>query len=169
MKKILSIAMALAMMLSCIALFASCAKEETIIVHTNAFFAPFEYYDGTEIKGVDVEIMNLVGEKLDKKVEFVNVEFSAIIDNVKAGEVCDAGAAGITITNERKDKVDFSIPYYTSVQYVIFTSFGKHSQARSSALKPIRPVGSTPTVKSTQPKTTTTVITAFFTTPTPLS
>lgn len=122
MKKILSIAMALAMMLSCIALFASCAKEETIIVHTNAFFAPFEYYDGTEIKGVDVEIMNLVGEKLDKKVEFVNVEFSAIIDNVKAGEVCDAGAAGITITNERKDKVDFSIPYYTSVQYVIFAA-----------------------------------------------
>ena len=122
MKKILSIAMALAMMLSCIALFASCAKEETIIVHTNAFFAPFEYYDGTEIKGVDVEIMNLVGEKLDKKVEFVNVEFSAIIDNVKAGEVCDAGAAGITITNERKAKVDFSIPYYTSVQYVIFAA-----------------------------------------------
>ena len=66
--------------------------------------------------------MNLVGEKLDKKVEFVNVEFSAIIDNVKAGEVCDAGAAGITITNERKDKVDFSIPYYTSVQYVIFAA-----------------------------------------------
>ena len=122
MKKILSIAMALVMMLSCSAMFASCANEETIIVHTNAFFAPFEYYDGTEIKGVDVEIMNLVGEKLGKKVEFVNVEFSAIIDNVKAGEVCDAGAAGITITDERKDKVDFSTPYYTSVQYVIFAT-----------------------------------------------
>ena len=112
--------MALAMMLSCIALFASCAKEETIIVHTNAFFAPFEYYEGTEIVGVDVEIMNKVGEKLGKKIEFVNVEFSAIIDNVKDGVVCDAGAAGITITDARKEKVDFSTPYYTSVQYVIF-------------------------------------------------
>ena len=121
MKKILSIALALVMMLSCTVLFASClGSDDTIIVHTNAFFAPFEYYDGTEIKGVDVEIMNLVGEKLDKKIEFVNVEFSAIIDNVKGGQVCDAGAAGITITDERKEKVDFSIPYYTSVQYVIY-------------------------------------------------
>ena len=122
MKKILAIALALVMMLSCTLLFASCSNDDTIIVHTNAFFAPFEYYDGTEIKGVDVEIMNLVGEKLGKKIQFENVEFSAIIDNVKNGEVCDAGAAGITITDERKDKVDFSTPYYTSVQYVIFAT-----------------------------------------------
>ena len=121
MKKILSIAMALVLMLSCIAAFSSCFKKDKIIVHTNAFFAPFEYYDGTDIVGVDVEIMKLVAEKMNKDVEFVNVEFSAIIDNVKAGEVCDAGAAGITITDERKEKVDFSIPYYTSVQYVIFS------------------------------------------------
>ena len=120
MKKILSIAMALIMMLSCIAVFASCGNQEKIIVHTNAFFAPFEYYDGTEIVGVDVEIMKLVGEKLGKEVVFENVEFSAIIDNVSKGEVCDAGAAGITVTDERKEKVDFSTAYYTSVQYVIF-------------------------------------------------
>ena len=118
MKKILSFTLALVMLLGCFAL-ASCANNK-IIVQTNAFFAPFEYYEGTEIKGVDVEIMNKVGEKMGKKVEFVNVEFSAIIDNVKDGKVCDAGAAGITITDARKEKVDFSIPYYTSVQYVIF-------------------------------------------------
>lgn len=121
MKKILSIAMALVLMLSCIAAFSSCFKQDKIIVHTNAFFAPFEYYDGTDIVGVDVEIMKLVAEKMNKDVEFINVEFSAIIDNVKAGEVCDAGAAGITVTKERQEKVDFSIPYYTSVQYVIFS------------------------------------------------
>ncbi len=120
MKKILSLALALIMMLSCVAFFASCSNDDKIIVHTNAFFAPFEYYEGNTIVGVDVEIMDLVGKKLGKEIEFVNVEFSAIIDNVKDGKVCDAGAAGITITDERKDKVDFSIPYYTSVQYVIF-------------------------------------------------
>ena len=120
MKKIISLALAVLMLCCATIGFASCAKEEKIIVHTNAFFAPFEYYEGTEIVGVDVEIMNKVGEKLGKKIEFVNVEFSAIIDNVKDGVVCDAGAAGITITDERKEKVDFSVPYYTSVQYVIF-------------------------------------------------
>ncbi len=98
------------------------AGTEKVIVHTNAFFAPFEYFDGTEIKGVDVDVMALVGEKLNAEIEFVNVEFSAIVDNVAAGKVCDCGAAGITVTDERKEKVDFSIPYYTSVQYVIYAT-----------------------------------------------
>ena len=120
MKKILSLALVFVMLVACIGMIASCGGEEKIIVNTNAYFAPFEYYDGTEIVGVDVEIMNKVGEKLGKKVVFENTEFAVIIDNVKAGEVCDAGAAGITITDQRKEKVDFSIPYYTSVQYVIF-------------------------------------------------
>ena len=120
MKKLLSLAMVVALLCGCVFAFSSCGKD--IIVHTNAFFAPFEYYDGTEIVGVDVEIMNKVGEKLDRKVVFENTEFSAIIDNVEGGKVCDAGAAGITITDERKEKVDFSIPYYTSVQYVILAT-----------------------------------------------
>ena len=120
MKKIISLALALIMLLGMVGAMTSCG--DAIIVHTNAFFAPFEYYEGTDIKGVDVEIMALVGEKLGKEIKFENVEFSAIIDNVKVGEVCDAGAAGITITKERQEKVDFSIPYYTSVQYVIFAA-----------------------------------------------
>ena len=119
MKKILALVLALVMMASMALVFTSCGNDE-IIVQTNAFFAPFEYYEGEEIVGVDVEIMNMVGEKLGKKITFKNVEFSAIIDNVKEGKVCDAGATGITITDERKEKVDFSTPYYTSVQYVIF-------------------------------------------------
>ena len=121
MKKIITVLLACIMLFGCTAALGSCGSNE-IIVKTNAFFAPFEYYVGTEIKGVDVEIMNMVGEKLGKTIKFENVEFSAIIDNVAAGKVCDAGAAGITITDERKEKVDFSVPYYTSVQYVIFSA-----------------------------------------------
>ena len=121
MKKILALVLALVMMATMALAFTSCGGDE-IIVQTNAFFAPFEYYEGEEIVGVDVEIMNMVGEKMGKKITFKNVEFSAIIDNVKEGKVCDAGAAGITITDERKEKVDFSTPYYTSVQYVIFAA-----------------------------------------------
>ncbi len=119
MKKIIALVLALVMCASMALALTSCGGDE-IIVQTNAFFAPFEYYEGEEIVGVDVEIMNMVGEKMGKKVTFKNVEFSAIIDNVKEGKVCDAGAAGITITDERKEKVDFSTPYYTSIQYVIF-------------------------------------------------
>ncbi|MBE6807094.1 MAG: transporter substrate-binding domain-containing protein [Ruminococcaceae bacterium] len=121
MKKILSLVLCLAMMVGLCCSLTSCGEDE-IIVQTNAFFAPFEYYKGTDIVGVDVEIMNKVAEKMGKTVTFKNVEFSAIIDNVAKGEVCDAGAAGITITDERKEKVDFSTPYYTSVQYVIYAA-----------------------------------------------
>ena len=123
MKKIIAFALMCVMLLTATVAFASCnASQNQIIVHTNAFFAPFEYYDGTEIKGVDVDIMNMVAEKLGKTVKFENVEFSAIIDNVSSGALCDAGAAGITVTEQRKEKVDFSIPYYTSVQYVVFSA-----------------------------------------------
>ena len=98
--------------------FTACSAN-TIYVDTNAYFAPFEYYEGKNIVGVDVDIMNKVGEKLGKKVKFVNTDFDVIIDNVASGKKFDCGAAGITITDARKEKVDFSNPYYTSVQYVI--------------------------------------------------
>ena len=124
MKKIVSLVLALTLCLGTMLAVVSCGNGETagtekIIVQTNAYFAPFEYFEGTTICGVDVEIMDKVGKKLGKEIEFVNTEFAAIIDNVKAGQVCDAGAAGITVTDQRKEKVDFSTPYYTSVQYVI--------------------------------------------------
>ncbi|MBQ3292857.1 amino acid ABC transporter substrate-binding protein [Candidatus Saccharibacteria bacterium] len=95
-------------------------KPADYIVETNAFFAPFEFYEGREIKGVDVEIINRVAKWMNKKIDIKDVEFDVIIDNVEAGKIADAGAAGLTITPARKEKVDFSIPYYTSVQYVIF-------------------------------------------------
>lgn len=91
------------------------------IVETNAFFAPFEFYENRKIVGVDVEIVNRVAEKLGAKIQIKNVEFDVIIDNVANGVIADAGVAGLTITPARAEKVDFSIPYYTSVQYVIFS------------------------------------------------
>ena len=121
MKKIISLALAVVMLACCFA-FASCSKDDTIYVQTNAYFAPFEYYKGTEIVGVDVEIMNRVGTKLDKDVKLTDGDFAVIIDVVQEGKTADCGAAGITITPERAEKVAFSTPYYTSIQYVIFPS-----------------------------------------------
>lgn len=95
-------------------------KPADYIVETNAFFAPFEFYEGREIKGVDVEIINRVAKRLSKKIDIKDVEFDVIIDNVAAGKIADAGAAGLTITPARQEKVNFSIPYYNSVQYLIF-------------------------------------------------
>ena len=113
--------MAVAVILSTIGLVNNLESYD-YIVETNAFFAPFEYYENRKIVGVDVEIINRVAEKLNARIEIKNVEFDVIIDNVANGIIADAGAAGLTITPARAEKVDFSIPYYTSVQYVIFKS-----------------------------------------------
>lgn len=119
--KILVIVLALATLVGACFAFAACDKnDDTIVVYTNAFFAPFEYYEGTNIVGVDIDIMNKVGERMGRDVEFQNVEFGVIIDEVSSGKMCDVGAAGITWTEERAEKVAFSVPYYNAVQYVIF-------------------------------------------------
>ncbi len=95
-------------------------KEADYVVETNVPFAPFEFYEDRQITGVDVEIVNRVAEKLNKTIQLKNVEFDVIIDNVEAGKIADAGVAGLTITPARAEKVNFTIPYYSSVQYVIF-------------------------------------------------
>lgn len=119
MKKIISLTLVAIMLLcSCIG-FSSCGQE-TLVVYTEAGFAPFEYISDGKIVGVDVDIMNLVGEKLGKKVVFENVAFDTIVDSVSSGELTNVGAAGISVTPERKEKVDFSNEYYTAELYVIY-------------------------------------------------
>lgn len=92
----------------------------TLVVYTESGFAPFEYVKDGKIVGVDVDIMNMVGEKLGKKVVFENVSFDTIVDTVSEGKLTNVGAAGLSITEERLEKVDFSVPYYQANLYVIF-------------------------------------------------
>lgn len=100
--------------------FASCGEDNTLIVYTEAGFAPFEYISDGKIVGVDVDIMNEVGKKLGKTIKFENVGFDTIVDSVAAGTLCNVGAAGISVTEERAKKVAFSTEYYTANLYVIY-------------------------------------------------
>lgn len=104
--------------------FTACG-DDTLVVYTEAGFAPFEYIANGKIVGVDVEIMEKVGEKLGKKVVFENVGFDTIIDAVSAGSQCKVGAAGISVNPERQAKVNFSQEYYTANLYVIYETSKK--------------------------------------------
>jgi len=92
-------------------------NEEKIIVVTEAGFPPYEFYDDNEIVGVDIEIAKKIAEKLGKELEIKDVDFDAIINEVKTGKG-DFGV-GLSITEERLEEVDFSIEYDISEQVVI--------------------------------------------------
>ena len=85
---------------------------------TNAYFPPYEYYEGDSIVGIDAEIAAAVAEKLGLELKIEDMEFDSIITAVTAGKV-DMGLAGMTVTEERKQNVNFSDTYATGVQVII--------------------------------------------------
>lgn len=123
MKKVISIVMAVVLSLSVISLFAACGKKETaekdtLVMATNAAFPPYEFKNGEDFAGIDVEIAGLIAEKLGLKLEIKDVDFGAIIGGVQTGKF-DMGMAGMTVTDERKKSVNFSETYATGIQSVI--------------------------------------------------
>ena len=130
MKKIITLALAALLAMGTLAM-ASCSKEETktddgaaaekrekIVVYTNAEFAPFEYVADGKVVGIDIDICQKIADELGCEMEIVNTDFDSIIASINSGKG-DIGASGFTINDERKEQVNFSIPYYTTTQYII--------------------------------------------------
>ena len=115
MKKLLSIILTITMLCStAIAAFADDTVNDVVKVGINAEFKPFEYYEGDELKGFDIELMNLIGEKIGKKIEFVNMNFDALIPAVLSGRV-DCAISAITVTEDRDKVIDYSREYLSSM------------------------------------------------------
>lgn len=94
------------------------AETATLKMATNAYFKPYEYYEGEVIVGIDAEIAAAVAEKLNMKLEIVDMQFDSIISSVMSG-ACDFGMAGMTVTEERLENVDFTSSYAKGKQVVI--------------------------------------------------
>jgi polar amino acid transport system substrate-binding protein len=95
------------------------AKDGVLVMATNASFPPYEFVgDDGGFAGSDVEIAGLIAEKLGLKLEIQDVEFGSIIGGVQSGKF-DMGMAGMTVTDERKERVNFSETYATGVQSII--------------------------------------------------
>lgn len=94
------------------------SEKEKLIMVTEAGFAPYEFYEGEEIVGVDVEIAKKIAEKTGKELEIKDTDFDSLINEVKTGKA-DFAAAGLSITPERLEEVDFSVEYAVSKQVII--------------------------------------------------
>ena len=90
--------------------------EGTIVVGSDTAFPPFENVESGTTVGFDVDLMNAIGEKLGVTVEFKSYKFDALITGVQAGTEFDMIASAMTITEERKQSIDFSDPYINSNQ-----------------------------------------------------
>ncbi|MBR5253024.1 MAG: transporter substrate-binding domain-containing protein [Clostridia bacterium] len=126
MKKIISLVLAV-LMLTCV--LASCGakkgqtlddikKSGELVVYTEAGFAPFEFIYNNEVVGVDIAICEEIAKEIGVKLVVKDVAFNTILGAIESGKAA-IGAAGITITPERAEQVDFSMPYTTSKQFIV--------------------------------------------------
>ena len=99
-------------------------EEGKLIMATNAAFPPYEYIEGNEIVGIDAEIAKAIADKLGLELVIQDMEFDSIIESVKGGKA-DIGLAGLTVTDERKEAVNFTESYATGVQVIIVVEDSK--------------------------------------------
>lgn len=101
----------------------SCGKKENeegqkpIVVIMSPDYPPFEFKDtrrsGDQVIGFDVDLVQKIGEHLNRPIKIVEAEFSTLIPSLQSGRA-DIAMSGFTVTDERRRSVDFSDPYYTS-------------------------------------------------------
>lgn len=122
MKKLFALVLALILVCSMAACGSKSQSTEsgTLVMATNASFPPYEYYEGDKVVGIDAEIAEAIANKLGLELVIEDMEFDSIIEAVKSGKA-DMGLAGMTVTEERKESVDFTVSYATGIQVVIVT------------------------------------------------
>lgn len=142
MKKIISLVMVLVM---ATAVFSACGSKssdsksggdgkQVLSMATNAEFPPYEYVEGEDVVGIDVDIAQAIADKLGMELKVDNMNFDSIIPAITSGK--DAiGVAGMTVTDERKKNVDFTDSYATGVQVVIVREDSKITDVKDLTTK----------------------------------
>ena len=110
--------LSITILLSTLLLVGCGSKKETIIVGTEAGFAPYEYMKGNEVVGVDMDIAKAIADHLGKELEIRNMDFDGALLAVQNGTV-DFVAAGVSVDEERALVMDFSIDYVDSTEVVV--------------------------------------------------
>lgn len=95
------------------------AGANELVVATNIDFAPFEYYNGNKIAGIDIEIAHLIANEMGKTLVVEHMDFDAVVTSVQTKEIYDIGMAALTISADRAEMVNFTKPYFDTTQVVV--------------------------------------------------
>lgn len=90
-----------------------------LVVATNIDFAPFEYYNGNKIAGIDIEIAQLIADEMGKTLVVEHMDFDAVVTSVQTKDIYDIGMAALTISADRAEMVNFTKPYFDTTQVVV--------------------------------------------------
>lgn len=116
MKKSLIVLLAATMMI-CLSACGG-ASSQKLVMATNAAFPPYESVEGTEIIGIDPEIAKLIADDLGRELVIEDMAFDSIIAAVQSGKA-DIAMAGLTVTEDRKQNINFSDPYTEAAQVIV--------------------------------------------------
>lgn len=89
-----------------------------LVMVTNAEFPPYEYHDNNEIVGIDADIAKAIAAQMGMELEIQDIAFDSLIPAVQSGKA-DFTAAGMTVTDDRKQNVDFTDTYAKAAQVII--------------------------------------------------
>jgi polar amino acid transport system substrate-binding protein len=101
-------------------MFAGCSKKDdnTLIVGTEAGFAPYEYLEGDKVVGIDMDIAQAIADSMGKELVIKNMDFDGALAAVQNGTI-DFVAAGVSVDAERQKVMDFSTDYVDSTEVVV--------------------------------------------------
>ena len=95
------------------------ADGGTLRMGTNATFPPYEFVgDDGNVQGIDADIAAAIADKLGMKLEITDMEFDSLIPALQSDTI-DVALAGMTVTPDRQENVDFSDSYAKGVQVII--------------------------------------------------
>ena len=89
-----------------------------LVIATSPDFPPFENLEGGKVVGIEIDIMNIICEKLGVELVIEQMNFDAVLPGIQANKF-DVGVSGITVTPEREKTTLFSLPYYNAAQVIV--------------------------------------------------
>ena len=93
-------------------------KSGKLTIATSPDFPPFESLEGDKVVGIEIDLLEMIAEKLGVELEINQMDFDSVLPGIQSGKF-NIGVSGITVTEDRKKNADFTIPYFAAAQAIV--------------------------------------------------